>query len=63
MVEVPNVYGMDRIDALDTLKKAGLIMDYDKQDCAGTVYYQDIEEGFKVPVGTVIRVLFEIKQK
>ena len=62
MVEVPDVYGKDRMDALDKLKKAGLIMDYDKQNCAGTVVSQDIEAGFKVPVGTVVRVWFEIKE-
>jgi stage V sporulation protein D (sporulation-specific penicillin-binding protein) len=62
-VKVPNVYGLDRIDALDKLKEQGLIMDYDRQNCAGTVYYQDIMEGFEVPVGTVIHVLFEYKEK
>ncbi len=63
MVEVPNVYGLDRMDALDRLKKAGLIMDYDHHNCAGTVSYQDIAEGFSVPVGTVVHVQFEIKSK
>ncbi len=63
MVEVPKLYGLDRIDALDKLKEVGLIMDYDRQNCAGEVYYQDITEGFKVPVGTVIHVMFEIKDK
>ncbi len=59
MVEVPDLIGKDRIDALDALKKAGLIMDYDTHQCAGTVSYQDITEGFKVPVGTVVHVQFQ----
>ena len=62
MVEVPDVYGKNRMDALDTLKKAGLIMDYDRRSCAGTVSYQDVTAGFKVPVGTVVYVWFEIKE-
>ena len=62
-VEVPDVEGLDRMDALDKLKKAGLIMDYDKHNCAGTVVYQDLTEGFKVPVGTVVHVQFEVKNK
>lgn len=63
MVEVPDVYGKDRIDALDKLKKVGLIMDYDRQHCAGKVNYQDITPGFKVPVGTVIHVTFELENQ
>ncbi|MBR3129953.1 MAG: PASTA domain-containing protein, partial [Clostridia bacterium] len=63
MVEVPDVYGKDRMDALDIFKKAGLIMDYDKHNCAGTVVNQDIAAGFKVPVGTVVHVWFEVKNK
>lgn len=63
MVEVPNLYGKDRMDAVDALKKLGLILDYDRQHCAGTVVDQDYPEGFKVPVGTVVHVIFEVKQK
>ncbi len=59
MVEVPNVIGLDRIDALDKLKAKGLVMDYDRLNCVGTVTSQDIEEGFRVPVGTVVHVLFD----
>ncbi len=62
-VEVPDVTGMDRIDAQDALKKVGLIMDYDRQNCAGEAVYQDIMEGYKVPVGTVVHVQFEVKKK
>ena len=62
-VEVPDVEGLDRMDALDKLKKAGLIMDYDKHNCAGKVVYQDLTEGFKVPVGTVVHVQFEVEEK
>ena len=58
IVEVPDVTGKDRIDALDALKKVGLIIDYDRHHCAGEVYYQDIMAGYKVPVGTVIHVQF-----
>lgn len=57
-VEVPDLTGKDRIDALDALKKLGLIMDYDRHHCAGKVNYQDIMAGYKVPVGTVIHVQF-----
>ncbi len=63
MVEVPNIMNLDRIDALDKLKKVGLIMDYDRQNCAGKVSYQDVTEGFKVPVGTVVHVTFELENK
>ncbi len=62
MVKVPNLIGMDRIDALDELKKNGLIIDYDVYNCVGTVYYQDITEGFEVPVGTVIHVMFRVEE-
>jgi len=60
MVKVPKLAGKDRIDALDALKKVGLIMDYDRMNCAGKVTYQDIEDGTEVPVGTVVRVQFEV---
>ncbi len=63
MVKVPNVIGKDRIDAWDALKKVGLIMDYDRQNCAGEAVYQDIMEEYEVPVGTVIHVTFEVKKK
>jgi stage V sporulation protein D (sporulation-specific penicillin-binding protein) len=63
MVDVPDLTGMDRIDAQDALKKLGLIMDYDRQHCAGVAVYQDIMEGYRVPVGTVIHVQFEVKKK
>ena len=58
MVEVPLLRGKDRLDALDALKKVGLIMDYDRQNCAGTVDGVDYEEGTLVPVGTVVHVTF-----
>ena len=60
-VEVPDLTGKDRIDALDALKKVGLIIDYDRHQCAGEVYYQDIMAGYRVPVGTVIHVQFRLK--
>ncbi|MBR4905964.1 MAG: PASTA domain-containing protein [Clostridia bacterium] len=63
MVKVPSVIGKDRIDAQDALKKVGLIMDYDRQSCAGEAVYQDIMEDYEVPVGTVIHVTFEVKKK
>lgn len=61
--KVPNVIGKDRIDAQDALKNAGLIMDYDRQNCAGEAVYQDIMEDYEVPVGTVVHVTFEVKKK
>ncbi len=63
MVKVPNVIGKDRIDAWDALKKVGLIMDYDRQNCAGEAVYQDVMEDYEVPIGTVIHVTFEVKKK
>ena len=58
MVEVPALENKDRLDALDALKKVGLIMDYDRRNCAGTVTYADYTEGTKVPIGTVVHVEF-----
>ena len=57
-VAVPNLVGKDRMDALDALKKVGLIMDYDRHNCAGKVVSADYEEGTEVPVGTVVHVEF-----
>ena len=62
MVKVPKVYGKDRMDALDALKKVGLIMDYDHFHCAGTVIDAEYEEGFEVPVGTVVHVRFSSEE-
>lgn len=63
MVEVPLLKGKDRLDAMDALKKVGLIMDYDRQNCAGKVDYADYDEGVKVPVGTVVHVTFYYENK
>jgi stage V sporulation protein D (sporulation-specific penicillin-binding protein) len=61
--KVPKVIGKDRIDALDAMKRAGLILDYDRTNCAGEVYEQDIEEGTEVPVGTVVHVQFAVSER
>lgn len=58
MVEIPDLYGKDRLGALDALNRLGLIMDYDPENCVGTVTYVDYTEGLLVPVGTVVRVEF-----
>lgn len=62
MVAMPDLYGMDRVKAYDTLNALGLILDYDPTMCAGTVSYVDYTEGFMVPVGTVVHVEFTYKK-
>ena len=61
-VKVPKLIGKDRIDALDALKKVGLILDYDRTNCAGEVFEQDIPDGTEVPIGTVVHVQFQVKE-
>lgn len=64
MVKVPDVVNKgleDRIMARDRLEKAGLVMDYDPENCIGYAYAQSYEPGTEVPVGTVVHVDFAEK--
>ena len=57
-VEVPNLANMRRPEALDKLMEAGLVLDFDENNCTGLIIGQSIEPGTKVPVGTTITVTF-----
>ena len=61
-VQVPKLMNKNRMDALDALKKVGLIMEYDHFHCAGEVIDVEYEEGFEVPVGTVVHVRFSSEE-
>ena len=55
---MPKVEGKNRIDALDALTKAGLVMDYDRSMSYGTVIAAEYGEGTSLPVGTSVHVEF-----
>ena len=57
-VKMPKVIGKNRIDALDALTKAGLVMDYDRSLSYGTVSAAEYEEGYSLPKGSTVRVEF-----
>lgn len=64
MVEVPDVVRFnneDRIMVRDRLEAAGLVMDYDPENCAGFATSQSYPAGTKVPRGTVVFVTFAMK--
>ena len=58
MTKVPKLEGKNRINALDALTKAGLVMDYDRSNSAGTVTMVQYPEGTEVPKGTTVHVEF-----
>ena len=58
MTKMPKVLGKNRLNAMDALKKAGLVMDYDRSNSAGTVITAQFPEGTDIPVGTAVRVEF-----
>ena len=58
MVTVPKIMGKNRINALDALTKAGLIMDYDRSRSMGTVTMVQYPEGTKIPKGSTVHVEF-----
>jgi stage V sporulation protein D (sporulation-specific penicillin-binding protein) len=58
MTKVPKVLGKNRINAMDALTKAGLIMDYDRSNSAGTATLVQYPEGTEVPVGTTVHAEF-----
>ena len=58
MTKMPKILGKNRLNAMDALKKAGLVMDYDRSNSAGTVITAQFPEGTDIPVGTAVRVEF-----
>lgn len=58
MVKMPDIMGKSRLDALDALTKAGLVMDYDRPNSAGKVTAVQYEAGQELPKGTTVRVEF-----
>ena len=58
MTKVPKLLGKNRINALDALTKAGLVMDYDRSHSAGTVTMAQYPEGTEIPKGTSVHVEF-----
>ena len=58
MTKVPKLEGKNRINALDALTKAGLVMDYDRSNSAGTVIMAQYPEGTEIPKGTTVHVEF-----
>ncbi len=63
MTKVPKLDGKNRINALDALTKAGLVMDYDRSNSAGTVIMAQYPEGTEVPKGTTVHVEFSGAKK
>ena len=63
MTKVPKLEGKNRINALDALTKAGLVMDYDRSKSAGTVIAAQYPEGTSVPKGTTVHVEFSGSEK
>lgn len=55
---MPKVEGKNRMDALDALTKAGLVMDYDRSTSYGSVIAAEYAEGTSLPVGTSVHVEF-----
>ncbi len=58
MTKVPKLMGKNRINALDALTKAGLVMDYDRSKSTGTVNMVQYPEGTEIPKGTAVHVEF-----
>ena len=58
MTKVPKVLGKNRINAMDALTKAGLVMDYDRSQSTGTVSMVQYPEGTEIPKGTSVHVEF-----
>ena len=58
MTKVPKLMGKNRINAMDALTKAGLVMDYDRSKSWGTVTMAQYPEGTEIPKGTTVHVEF-----
>ena len=63
MTKVPKVLGKNRINAMDALTKAGLVMDYDRSQSTGTVTMVQYPEGTEIPKGTSVHVDFSGSEK
>ena len=63
MTKMPKIEGKNRINAMDALTKAGLIMDYDRSNSAGTVIMAQYPEGTEIPKGTTVHVEFSGAKK
>ena len=63
MTKVPKVLGKNRINAMDALTKAGLVMDYDRSQSTGTVTVVQYPEGTEIPKGTSVHVEFSGSEK
>ncbi len=63
MTKVPKVLGKNRINAMDALTKAGLVMDYDRSQSTGTVTLVQYPEGTEIPKGTSVHVEFSGSEK
>lgn len=58
LVTMPDIIGKNRLDAMDALLKAGLVMEYDRSQSAGTVTYAQYASGEKIPLGSSVQVQF-----
>ena len=63
MTKVPKLEGKNRINAMDALTKAGLVMDYDRSQSTGTVTMVQYPEGTEIPKGTSVHVDFSGSEK
>ncbi len=63
MTKVPKILGKNRINAMDALTKAGLVMDYDRSQSTGTVTMVQYPEGTEIPKGTSVHVDFSGSEK
>lgn len=63
MTKVPKVLGKNRINAMDALTKAGLVMDYDRSQSTGTATVVQYPEGTEIPKGTTVHVEFSGAEK
>lgn len=61
-VKVPDLDGMSRLEAYDTLKALGLAMNAEGDYDGGRVIYQSVEKGASVNVGSTITVRFGTKE-
>ena len=63
MTKVPKILGKNRINAMDALTKAGLVMDYDRSQSTGTATVVQYPEGTEIPKGTTVHVEFSGAEK
>ncbi len=58
MVKVPDIMGKNRLNAMDALIKAGLVMDYDRSKSTGPVVLVQYPAGTSIPKGSTVHVEF-----